>query len=124
MDNPTLVLILADIALIIGSARLAGTLFARFGQPPVIGEHTGVFLLARYFCMDRPEAGALGWLMNTRGLTELIILNVGLKLNVISPTVFTLFVIMALATTVMAAPMMKRVVTGANIVTTASGARD
>lgn len=90
----------------------------------VIGKHTGVYLVARYFGMDRRESGALGWLMNTRGLTELIILNVGLKLNVISPTVFTLFVIMALATTVMAAPMMKRVVTGANIVTTASGARD
>jgi hypothetical protein len=48
----------------------------------------------------------------------------GLKLNVISPTVFTLFVIMALATTLMAAPMMKRVVTGANSATTDSGIRD
>jgi Kef-type K+ transport system membrane component KefB len=86
----------------------------------VLGKHTGVYLVARYFGMERREAGALGWLMNTRGLTELIILNVGLKLNVISPTVFTLFVIMALATTVMAAPMMKRVVTGTNLTVTDS----
>ena len=50
----------------------------------------------------------MGWLMNTRGLTELIILNVALQLGVISPTIFTIFVIMALATTMMATPLVNR----------------
>jgi Kef-type K+ transport system membrane component KefB len=44
--------------------------------------------------------------MNTRGLTELVILTVGLQLGVISTTVFTMMVLMALATTLMATPML------------------
>jgi Kef-type K+ transport system membrane component KefB len=46
--------------------------------------------------------------MNTRGLTELVILNVGLSLGVISPTLFTLMVLMALITTAMAGPLLGR----------------
>lgn len=72
----------------------------------IIGKHTGVYVVARWLKIPHREAGALAWLMNTRGLTELIILNVGLKLNVISPTVFTMFVIMALVTTLMASPLL------------------
>jgi Kef-type K+ transport system membrane component KefB len=45
--------------------------------------------------------------MNTRGLTELIILNVGLKLKVISPVIFTVFVIMALVTTIITSPLLE-----------------
>jgi Kef-type K+ transport system membrane component KefB len=52
------------------------------------------------------EAQALGWLMNTRGLTELVVLNVGLSLVVISPELFTMGVIMAVLTTAMAGPML------------------
>ena len=44
--------------------------------------------------------------MNTRGLTELVILNVGLSIGVISPTLFTLMVLMALITTAMAGPLL------------------
>ena len=47
---------------------------------------------------------ALGILMNTRGLMELIVLNIGLDLGVISPTLFTMMVIMALVTTAMTTP--------------------
>jgi Kef-type K+ transport system membrane component KefB len=48
----------------------------------------------------------MGWLMNTRGLTELVILNVGLELGVISTELFTMGVLMALVTTVMAGPLL------------------
>ena len=52
------------------------------------------------------DAAAIGVLMNTRGLTELVILTVGLDLGVITPTLFTIMVLMALTTTLMATPML------------------
>ena len=51
------------------------------------------------------EALALGALVNTRGLVELVILNVGLDLHILSPALFSMMVIMALLTTVMTAPL-------------------
>jgi len=45
--------------------------------------------------------------MNTRGLMELVLLNIGLDLGVISPTVFTMLVLMALVTTFMTAPVLE-----------------
>ncbi|MFE2886911.1 cation:proton antiporter [Streptomyces graminifolii] len=50
------------------------------------------------------EALSLGALMNCRGLTELIVLNIGLDLGVISPALFTMFVFMAFVSTVMTSP--------------------
>ena len=47
--------------------------------------------------------------MNTRGLTELVILSVGLQLGVISTTIFTMMVLMALTTTLMATPLLSLV---------------
>ncbi len=44
--------------------------------------------------------------MNTRGLVELIVLNIGLDLGVLSPTLFSMLVIMALVTTMMASPLL------------------
>ncbi len=52
------------------------------------------------------ESLAVGVLVNTRGLVELVILNVGLDLHILSPTLFSMMVIMALATTVMTSPLM------------------
>lgn len=75
----------------------------------ITGKYGGVYLISRALGVDPQEAKALGWLMNTRGLTELIILNVGLKLGVISPIIFTLFVIMAIATTVIASPLVAKI---------------
>ena len=46
--------------------------------------------------------------MNTRGLMELIVLNLGLDLGVITPTVFTMMVLMAIATTVATTPILRR----------------
>jgi Kef-type K+ transport system membrane component KefB len=56
--------------------------------------------------MDWREAFSVGVLMNTRGLIELVILNVGLDLGVISPTLFSMMVIMALITTFMTTPLL------------------
>lgn len=55
------------------------------------------------------ESLAVGILVNTRGLVELVILNVGLDLHILSPTLFSMMVIMALATTLMTAPLIDRV---------------
>ncbi len=49
---------------------------------------------------------AVGILMNTRGLVELIALNIGLQLNILSPRLFTMLIIMALVTTFMTCPLL------------------
>ena len=51
------------------------------------------------------EAMAIGSLMNARGLMELILLNIGLQQGIITPTLFTMLVLMAIATTLMASPL-------------------
>ncbi|MDX1929647.1 MAG: cation:proton antiporter, partial [Pirellulaceae bacterium] len=71
------------------------------------GKFGGTFLAARYAGESWREAGILGMLMNTRGLMELIVLNIGLDLGVISPTLFAMMVIMALVTTMTTAPALQ-----------------
>jgi hypothetical protein len=73
----------------------------------IVGKFVGALLAARYGGFAWRESAALGTLMNTRGLTELIVLNIGLDLGVISPALFTMLVIMALVTTFMAAPLLR-----------------
>jgi Kef-type K+ transport system membrane component KefB/nucleotide-binding universal stress UspA family protein len=73
----------------------------------IIGKYVGTYVAARVGGIEEREASALGWLMNTRGLTELIVLNIGLSLGVISPLLFTMLVIMALVTTVMTSPLLE-----------------
>jgi Kef-type K+ transport system membrane component KefB len=73
----------------------------------IVGKYVGTYYAARSCQIDRQEASALGWLMNTRGLTELIVLNIGLELGVISPILFTMLVIMALVTTFMTSPLLE-----------------
>jgi Kef-type K+ transport system membrane component KefB len=63
-------------------------------------------VLARILTDQHREKTALGVLMNTRGLMELIVLNIGLDLGVISPTLFTMLVLMALATTLATTPLL------------------
>jgi nucleotide-binding universal stress UspA family protein len=73
----------------------------------IAGKYIGTYVAARVSGISQREASALGWLMNTRGLTELIVLNIGLELGVISPLVFTMLVIMALVTTFMTSPLLE-----------------
>jgi Kef-type K+ transport system membrane component KefB len=68
------------------------------------GKWGGTAFAARLAGLSWRESSALGILMNTRGLVELIVLNIGLELGVISPRLFTMLVIMALATTMMTGP--------------------
>jgi Kef-type K+ transport system membrane component KefB len=56
--------------------------------------------------MSWHEALSIGALMNTRGLMELIALNIGYDLGILSPHVFAMMVLMALATTCMAGPLL------------------
>ncbi|GAC1463286.1 MAG: cation:proton antiporter [Chamaesiphon sp.] len=73
----------------------------------IVGKYAGTYTAARVSGLDSRDASALGWLMNTRGLTELIVLNIGLSLKVISPLLFTMLVIMALITTFMTSPLLE-----------------
>lgn len=57
--------------------------------------------------MPLREAAGLGTLMNTRGLMELVILNIGLDIGVISPALFSMMVLMALVTTFMTTPVLR-----------------
>lgn len=69
------------------------------------GKFGGAALAARLTGLPWRDAAALGALMNTRGLMELIALNIGLDLGVISPALFAMMVLMALATTAMTSPV-------------------
>jgi Kef-type K+ transport system membrane component KefB len=73
----------------------------------IAGKYIGTFIAARVSGLSKRDASALGWLMNTRGLTELIVLNIGLNLGVITPLLFTMLVIMALVTTFMTSPLLE-----------------
>jgi Kef-type K+ transport system membrane component KefB len=70
------------------------------------GKFGGSLVAARLTGLDWRDSAALGVLMNTRGLMELIVLNIGLEMNVISPTLFAMLVIMALITTFATTPIL------------------
>ena len=71
-----------------------------------LGKLGGGMLAARWTGMSWPDSFALGALMNTRGLVELIVLNIGFDLGILSPRVFTMMIIMALVTTFMTGPLL------------------
>jgi Kef-type K+ transport system membrane component KefB len=73
------------------------------------GKFLGAFGAARLLRVRNRQAVALGILMNTRGLTEIVILQVGALLGVLDPELFTLMVIMALVTTIMTEPVLRAV---------------
>jgi Kef-type K+ transport system membrane component KefB len=73
----------------------------------IVGKFGGSYVGARLAGHSNREASILGILMNTRGLVELIVLNIGLQLGVLSPTLFTMLVIMALVTTFMTGPLLR-----------------
>ena len=72
----------------------------------IAGKLGGAAVAARATGMSWRDAGALGLLMNTRGLMELVILNIGRELGILSPPLFAMLVLMALATTFMATPLL------------------
>ena len=72
----------------------------------VAGKFLGTWSTARLSGVPPRQAMALGWLLNTRGLTELVILNVGLNLGLISRTLFSIGVLMAIGTTLITGPVL------------------
>jgi Kef-type K+ transport system membrane component KefB len=72
------------------------------------GKFGGTFLAARLAGLQWRDSAALGVLMNTRGLVELIALNIGLDLGIITHRLFTMLVVMALVTTFMTTPALNR----------------
>jgi Kef-type K+ transport system membrane component KefB len=67
-----------------------------------------VYFVSRACGFNRNESAMMGTLMNTRALMELIVLNIGFDLGLIPQKVFTMLVIMAVVTTLMAGPILKR----------------
>jgi Kef-type K+ transport system membrane component KefB len=74
----------------------------------VLSKIVPVYIVGRCCGFDRNESSILGTLMNTRALMELIVLNIGFDLGLIPQKVFTMLVIMAVFTTLMAGPLLKR----------------
>jgi len=70
----------------------------------VVGKFLGSAFAAKFVGQNWRDSLTIGALMNTRGLMELVVLNIGLDLKVITPEVFTMMVIMALVTTSMTGP--------------------
>jgi Kef-type K+ transport system membrane component KefB len=73
-----------------------------------VGKFGGSFFAAHITGSDNREAASLGILMNTRGLMELVVLNAGLDLGVLSPALFAMFVLMAVVTTLATTPILSQ----------------
>ena len=86
--------------LLLALGMLAASIFAKFGA---------CWAAARLSGEDNRTALGIGALMNARGLMELIILNIGLQKGIIGPTMFSIMVLMAIVTTMMAGPLFERV---------------
>jgi K+:H+ antiporter len=72
-----------------------------------VGKFGGSAVAARLTGLDWGDAAAVGVLMNTRGLMELVVLNIGLDMGVISPTLFAMLVLMAIVTTMATTPVLQ-----------------
>jgi len=75
----------------------------------------GSAVAARLSGLGWRDSASVGVLMNTRGLMELIVLNIGLDLGIISPTLFAMLVLMALVTTIATAPILDLLVSRARV---------
>ena len=71
------------------------------------GKFFGAYLAARAMKVPGRQASAIGILMNTRGLTELVILQIGRELGILDNELFTLLVLMALITTIVTGPLLR-----------------
>jgi len=92
LTSPTMLLIAAGI--------LVASIAAKF---------VACYVAARVMGEDNRTALGIGALMNSRGLMELIIINIGLQKGVIGPTLFSMLVLMAIVTTMMASPLFELV---------------
>lgn len=72
----------------------------------ILGKFGGATIAARACGMTWRESSTIGILMNTRGLMELVVLNIGIAIGIISPPMFAMLVVMAFVTTVMTTPLL------------------
>jgi Kef-type K+ transport system membrane component KefB len=98
--NTQLTMVNSVSLLLVTLVVLAGSVAAKGGA---------CWAAARLTGQDNPTALAIGSLMNARGLMELIIINIGLQRGVIGPALFSILVLMAIATTLMASPLFEAV---------------
>jgi K+:H+ antiporter len=82
----------------------------------ILGKIVPVYFAARAAGFNHKESTILGSLMSTRALMELIVLNIGFDLGFIPQNVFTMLVIMAVVTTVMTGPLLRKLLPGAGYV--------
>ena len=75
----------------------------------VAGKGIGSAVAARAMGMSWADASLIGILLNTRGLVELVVLNIGLDLGILSPVLFSMMVVMAFATTLATSPLVSLV---------------
>ena len=75
----------------------------------ILGKFGGTTMVARFGGMTWKDSLSLGALMNTRGLMELIVLNIGYDLGILSPEMFAIMVLMALTTTFMTGPALNAI---------------
>ena len=73
----------------------------------IVGKLVGAYLGALFTGVHGRNAGVIATLMNTRGLTEIVILGVGLQLHILTKPLYALMVVMALVTTAMSGPLLK-----------------
>jgi Kef-type K+ transport system membrane component KefB len=74
-----------------------------------MGKLLGATFAARFTGMNWRTSWALGILMNTRGLMELVVLNIGYDIGILSPEIFAMMVVMAVVTTFMTGPVLSRI---------------
>jgi Kef-type K+ transport system membrane component KefB len=75
----------------------------------IVGKLGGSLIAARGMGVPWPDAMAIGFLLNTRGLVELVILNIGLDLGILTTPIFSIMTLMALITTAMTAPALRAI---------------
>jgi Kef-type K+ transport system membrane component KefB len=115
LDSATTVVLLPVFFVVVGLSTQIGLLDSTYRWAvaalvvavAMVGKLGGGAFAARLTGESWRDAMTIGVLMNTRGLTEIVILTVALDLGVIGPTLFTIMVMMALATTFMAAPLLR-----------------
>ncbi|HLA70652.1 MAG TPA: cation:proton antiporter, partial [Steroidobacteraceae bacterium] len=98
--NTQLTMVDSPALLYIALAVLGASIFAKF---------VACWAAARVSGQDHHTALGIGALMNARGLTELIIINIGLQAGIIGPALFSMLVLMAIVTTLMASPLFELV---------------
>jgi Kef-type K+ transport system membrane component KefB len=102
--------VVAGLQVDLTHAGLAGLgLLALILLTAITGKSVGAFAAARLLGTDVRRSAALATLMNTRGVTELIVLSIGLQLRLLDQELYSYLVVMAVVTTAMAGPLMRRI---------------